>query len=334
MMDAKKKYADWVEKYPKHLVLKKAGYYYMAWGRSAEVLNVVLGYKLAYTKKNKIPYTGGTSLEIIEDALKKSQINYIVVENENVISKADFKEKPDLFDEKSRTVQSAPRTQGKENSDLGRVSDEKRAYLRYDDETSTLFLYEYIPSRFWSTCEEYELIETNNILKYKSFMDEKDKENYPIVVAFTFDLLNALAAISKNQLKRPKGLVMISVPRSDPEKESTISHSIRLIAKLSADGVAKTNSDCRSPLIDASSLIKRTRYLDPVHKGAARRDIESQINSMAITYNGRLKNDVGYVIIDDIVTSGTQMKACRQLLQSKGVMSHNIVQLAIGRTVW
>lgn len=59
----RKKYADWAEEYPNHLVLLLAGYFYMAWGRAAEVLNELLNYTLAYTKKGNVPYTGGTSLD-------------------------------------------------------------------------------------------------------------------------------------------------------------------------------------------------------------------------------------------------------------------------------
>ena len=93
----KKKYADWAREYPDHLILVRAGAFYSAWGRSAEVLNEVLDYKLVYTSKANIPYTGGSSLEILEDALTSNQINYIVVHNNNIIEKKEFEHCDGVF---------------------------------------------------------------------------------------------------------------------------------------------------------------------------------------------------------------------------------------------
>ena len=93
----KKKYADWSEDYPNYLVLTHAGLYYMAWGRSAEVLNEVLDYKLAYTKKNNVPYTGGPNLDRIIEALNANHINYLVVEYGKIAEKREFEYCDEVF---------------------------------------------------------------------------------------------------------------------------------------------------------------------------------------------------------------------------------------------
>lgn len=86
----RKRYADWSEEYPNHLILVRAGLFYMSWGRSAEILNEILDYKLAYSSKRNIPYTGGTSLSVIQDALSHNHINYIVIEGDNIIDRCEF----------------------------------------------------------------------------------------------------------------------------------------------------------------------------------------------------------------------------------------------------
>lgn len=93
----RKKYSDWAEEYPNHLVLTHTGYFYMSWGRAAEVLNEILNYTLAYSKKGNVPYTGGTSLEIIEDALQSNCINYIVVDKGQIIEKCEYETCDEIF---------------------------------------------------------------------------------------------------------------------------------------------------------------------------------------------------------------------------------------------
>lgn len=199
--------------------------------------------------------------------------------------------------------------------------------------SNTFYLYEYIPSRYWNICSEEQYRETQRILTYKNYAESKRREDRPVFVNYTFDLMDALSEISKKYLRRPKGLVLIAIPRSIPNKTSTMMESIGMISALSEQGVAKSNSQCETPLIDASKLIVRTKPLPPAHLSAEAREYVNQKNSMQVTTRERLKNDVGYVLMDDIITSGTQMSVCKALLQERGVAKHNIVQLAIGKTI-
>ena len=93
----RKKYSDWAEEYPNHLVLTHAGYFYMSWGRAAEVLNEILDYTLAYSKKGNVPYTGGTSLDIILEALQSNCINYIVVDKGQIIEQCEYETCDEVF---------------------------------------------------------------------------------------------------------------------------------------------------------------------------------------------------------------------------------------------
>lgn len=86
-----KTYAEWSEEYPNYLVLLRAGYYYSSWGKSAEVLNEVLGYNLSYSSKRKVPFTGGTNLDNITNALNRNNINYIVIEYNEITEQKEYK---------------------------------------------------------------------------------------------------------------------------------------------------------------------------------------------------------------------------------------------------
>ena len=94
---SRKRYSDWAAEYPEYVVVKKMGYYYSSYGNSALILNELLGYKLVYTSKNNLAYTGGTSRTKIEEALQSANISYIVVESEEIVAVYDGKKKADLI---------------------------------------------------------------------------------------------------------------------------------------------------------------------------------------------------------------------------------------------
>lgn len=50
------------------------------------ILNKLLGYKLVYTPKGNLAYTGGTSRAKIEEALRSANISYIVIESEEIVA--------------------------------------------------------------------------------------------------------------------------------------------------------------------------------------------------------------------------------------------------------
>ena len=64
--------------------MKKEGYFWTCRGEGAIVLHDLLGYKIANDEKLA---TGSTNLEKIRDGLRKNEVNYIVVEDGEVIEK-------------------------------------------------------------------------------------------------------------------------------------------------------------------------------------------------------------------------------------------------------
>ena len=81
-------YASWADRYPNHVVIKKEGAFWTTRGESAEVLSRVLGYKLGGKPGNYV--TGSPAIEPIVHGLSSHEINYIVIEDGEIVDQADF----------------------------------------------------------------------------------------------------------------------------------------------------------------------------------------------------------------------------------------------------
>ena len=195
----------------------------------------------------------------------------------------------------------------------------------WDLETNSYYIHKYYSPKFWDYLSNQDREISSRLLDYK---DQRNNKAYGY---FTYDLMSALAAIAENDFQRNR-LLLVSVPCSDPNKVPTTSKSIEMIAKMSADGTVKSFTQCNIPFIDASNLLMRTEAIRSAHKSNDRPKLKDHIRTISLTTNESLKSNAGYVIIDDIVTTGTQMQACNHILRSGGVKARNIIQLAIGKT--
>lgn len=77
------KYSYWVENYPDYVVIKKEGFYWTTRDESAEVLHDQLGYKIGESFGHAV--TGSPKLEAITDALKRARIQYIAIEDGEIV---------------------------------------------------------------------------------------------------------------------------------------------------------------------------------------------------------------------------------------------------------
>ena len=197
--------------------------------------------------------------------------------------------------------------------------------VHWDQEANSYYIHKYYSPKFWDLLNDQDRNTSNQLLDYK---DQRNNKAYGY---FTYDLMEALAEIVEKGYQRDR-LLLVSVPCSDPKKVPTTSKSIEMIAKMSADGTVKSFTQCKTPFIDASNLLVRTEPIRSAHKSDDRPKLKDHIRTISLTTNDSLKSNDGYIIIDDIVTTGTQMQACNHILRSGGVEARNIIQLAIGRT--
>lgn len=121
-------------------------------------------------------------------------------------------------------------------------------------------------------------------------------------------------------LKEAKEAVLVMVPSSNADHVSAISRCIENICDSSPN------------LIDGSDLIRR-RYTIPSSHSGYRITVEQQLETMYFSKSIGRRRNTEFIILDDIVTNGTQMAAARMLLNMNGILDENIDSLAIGRTV-
>lgn len=195
----------------------------------------------------------------------------------------------------------------------------------WDQEANSYFIHKYYSPKFWDLLSDQDRNISNQLLDYK---DQRNNKAYGY---FTYDLMEALAEIVKKGFQRDR-LLLVSVPCSNPNKLPTTSKSIEMLAKMSADGTVESFTQCNIPFLDASNLLIRIEPIRSAHQSTNRPKLRDHIRTIGITSNEVPKNNAGFVIIDDIVTTGTQMQACKHILQSNGVEARNIVQLAVGKT--
>ena len=86
--DAKNKYAYWASKYPDYVVVKREGAFWTCRGESAITLSELLGYRLGGNNEN--PVTGSPHLEPITEGLRDNLVDYIVVDNGDIIESGEF----------------------------------------------------------------------------------------------------------------------------------------------------------------------------------------------------------------------------------------------------
>ena len=197
----------------------------------------------------------------------------------------------------------------------------------FDKRTETFFLDYYIPKWRWGDFSDGEIAFSRNLLRYKDNADDKVWADY------TVELMNALAYIADKKLYSASEIFMVSVPCSNPRKQSTMRKTIHRIAELSNDGAVELFTGCKKPMRDASDLIIRQSYVQAAHLSTeSRPGFEEHLASMKVTRQP-VRPGAGYVIMDDIVTRGTQISACNQLLRNAGVVKMFIERLVIGRTI-
>ena len=142
---------------------------------------------------------------------------------------------------------------------------------------------------------------SRRIRMFWDFMDG-NKRFYPYFYSIYLRAIRQLL-----WMKKTIGPVeLVPVPRSDPEADDPVRDICRMIVK--------EETFILSNLKDGADLVKRTRKMFPVHKGAKYTVSEIE-NSMEVT---RPLNAPVVILVDDMVFSGKTIAACRRLLKEAG----------------
>lgn len=85
----KKRYMEWVREYPEYLVIRKEGYFYTVRDDAAELISGLVGYKTGKAYGHIV--TGSPSLKKILVALEDSEINYIIIEDNQIVEMKNYR---------------------------------------------------------------------------------------------------------------------------------------------------------------------------------------------------------------------------------------------------
>ena len=108
-----------------------------------------------------------------------------------------------------------------------------------------------------------------------------------------------------------------------PSHMASVDNSMSPTARL-AKGLVKSNN-----LIDATNCILRVRSINKLSRGG-NRDLAVHLNSVKVVNSDVIKGKT-VLLLDDVMTTGNSLDACRQLLLRAG--AKNVLCLALAKTV-
>ena len=174
---------------------------------------------------------------------------------------------------------------------------------KYDE---LFYICEYHPYWTWEYGEKVR----NSSFDHNSSLILDFKKNYPGAIEW---FQNTIAGLIGNDF--PVCVV--------PSHEASVDNSNSSTATL-AKGLVKSNN-----LIDATNCVQRFRTIQKLANGGDR-NLEVHVNSIHIV-NPELIEGKTILLLDDVMTTGNSLRACRKLLLDAG--AENVFCLALAQTV-
>lgn len=193
---------------------------------------------------------------------------------------------------------------------------------------------------------------SKKLLGYKDYSDDsidyKDDFDY-----FNNELMKAISVLSNQVIPNNiSKLALVSVPSSTVERDAlaTMRKSIKCIENWYDEGKTETDFCCKKEIINCGNLLTRISDVNTSHlsktqpmfydvttsyKYKSRPSYIEHKESIECSKSEILeRDDVAFVILDDISTRGTIMDACEDILIDHGANKENIYKFALFKTKW
>lgn len=181
---------------------------------------------------------------------------------------------------------------------------------------------------------------SKKLLNYKNYSDDsvdyKDDFDY-----FNNELMKAISVLSNQVIPNNiSKLALVSVPSSTVERDAgaTMRKSIKCIENWYDEGKTETDFGCKKEIINCGNLLTRISDVITSHLVDDSKPRPSYIehkNSIECSKSEILeRDDVAFIILDDISTRGTIMDACEDILIDNGANKENIYKFALFKTKW
>ena len=158
---------------------------------------------------------------------------------------------------------------------------------------------------------------------------------------FTYEIITAISEIIKENYSKNtkiKNIVLLAVPPSTEKNKSTIRGCIyAIVNELLKDNSLKRKYLNVNAVIDGGSVLTRSSDVATSHLAGKNVNTYNDLwNSLTVNKKklpAALKHDeTVYILLDDIVTTGLNMKVCKDKLVDSDIPSDKIVCLAISKT--
>lgn len=193
---------------------------------------------------------------------------------------------------------------------------------------------------------------SKKLLGYKDYSDDsidyKDDFDY-----FNNELMKAISVLSNQVIPNNiSKLALVNVPSSTVERDAlaTMRKSINCIENWYDEGKTETDFCCKKEIINCGNLLTRISDVNTSHlsktqpmfydvttsyKYKSRPSYIEHKESIECSKSEILeRDDVAFVILDDISTRGTIMDACEDILIDHGANKENIYKFALFKTKW
>lgn len=204
----------------------------------------------------------------------------------------------------------------------GKLIHEDRQELRRDRSSGVYYLHDYIPKAFHAKASPQEISVASEIWAFKS----RSKRAF---IRFDRELFYAVAGIIQENHLTEAGLT--AVPSSDQGKPYPMLLIIKDIVRRIED-ISETRT-LSFRVFDDGSLIQRKTSIKKAHQGE-RATYDEQLASLRCLKKDLCNRHQAYILMDDVITTGTSINACRDLLAANGIDRNSIYRLVIAKTKW
>lgn len=274
--------------------------------------------------------------EVTDDYNIKSKI-IPLINLRHITSKNELKKRVDDFKRKGERE-----LKDKLKKELNYNVDSFPNYNLFDEEFVTLnknnkifvsprgicYLSSYIPTNIRDTSYSFNKELTECIEFSEKIIDFKNG-GYD----FLDELLEAIMYICESYFKDVDKISLVAVPSSKESKvkDSQSKKPITEIIKLYNMGELEYKYNFIKILSDESDLLKRCTEIEE-HKFSNDR-WDKNIHFNTISCSKKLNHSTGFIILDDVTTTGTSMNSCREILINNGANEKNIICLALAETI-
>lgn len=216
-----------------------------------------------------------------------------------------------------------------QNDSLIDIFDFKEHYEINRTRFGVYYMDEYIPEDKRENHNKKSVDFSKRLIGYK-----RDKDNYSVNL-FTNDLIEFIINIANNEIEENvTKLALVAVPSSKVDKiNNSMKKSIDIIEEQYMKGELESDFNSEFEIINCKNLLKRVKDVPTAHLGEGRANCEEHIDSIECMENNLSNENIIYLILDDITTTGSSMRACNEVLLDNGVNKENILNIAIGATV-